>query len=539
MGGLGRSAIVLAICATVSAQAPPAPASAPLRNITGTVVNAISGEPIKHALVQLFGPHVVAALTGPDGRFEMEGVPDGPLNFSVSKPGYFDIRNVAQSEWNPYTPLPTSDSSSGDISLKLFPAGKVKGQVTDSDDEPVSQVQVQFMAEAIVGGRRQWQVRGTTTTDDDGAYRFDNLTPGTYVVHVLGRTFPAPAWNAQPQVTPPEYFGDAPDLASAQKFRIEPGQEFQADIRLHRQTGYRITGSVLGFSRGAAMMLSLEDRDHQQVEFDAVRTDSQRGQFSAVVAPGNWVLNLSSTDEHGTLYRARQDVSVSAANITDLRLVLHSSMMIPVVVNHAADVERPEGAVSPDVAAQLIDPDSFNGYWIGRRQTGGPVGFYDVPEGRYRLQIQNTGAECLDSAWYGNVDLTRELLTVTADVQPQPVTINLRNDCATLSVKLDEAEQRTGYVVIASNSLALQPIIFPVQPHANESLPYVPFTGLMLGPGPTTLPPGSYEVYAFSTLENVEYANPEALKAYTSQSITLDPKQKLEVTAMLIDPRAK
>jgi hypothetical protein len=48
-----------------------------------------------------------------------------------------------------------------------------------------------------------------------------------------------------------------------------------------------------------------------------------------------------------------------------------------------------------------------------------------------------------------------------------------------------------------------------------------------------TLAAGSYQVFAFSTLNGLEYADAQALRSYHSQSVTLDAGQKTDLTLEL------
>ena len=48
------------------------------------------------------------------------------------------------------------------------------------------------------------------------------------------------------------------------------------------------------------------------------------------------------------------------------------------------------------------------------------------------------------------------------------------------------------------------------------------------------LSPGSYRLYAVSDLENLEYANPEAMRSLPSESITLTPNHKASVSIQFV-----
>src|SRR5579872_262456 len=77
----------LAMCQAV----PGFPASSSDANYTlnGTVVNLITGEPIRRALVRLNIGGERLAFSDSSGHFEFDGLPAGPASVVVQKPGYF------------------------------------------------------------------------------------------------------------------------------------------------------------------------------------------------------------------------------------------------------------------------------------------------------------------------------------------------------------------------------------------------------------------------------------------------------------------
>jgi hypothetical protein len=209
----------------------------------------------------------------------------------------------------------------------------------------------------------------------------------------------------------------------------------------------------------------------------------------------------------------RQEIVVDGADVVDLQFVLHSYASIPVQVNHAADIPNGDG-----LNATLISMESFQYSQYGLRAEGSPpvLTFDNVPAGKFRLSLQPSGSECLESAAYGSIDLTRDYLVVGAGEEPQAITIKMRADCATLSVKLQPAEHpRDAFLIVVPSSALAEP---EIQGVAKGSA------------GSFTLSPGSYQVFAFSTVDGLEYANPEALRGYPSQTVNLDPGQKVEIT---------
>ncbi|MGA8029539.1 MAG: carboxypeptidase-like regulatory domain-containing protein [Bryobacteraceae bacterium] len=501
------------------------------RTVTGTVVNAITGEPLRHALVQLWAARSVTVLTGADGRFEAHNIPEGSVNFSVTKPGFFDSRAMPGADGSQPNQAYPVTSGKNDFRLTLFPAGRIVGRVTDRDGEPVEQTQLQVLTAQINQGHKQWQLQSNASTDEDGSYRIDDLLPGRYIVFAAGHALPGPSWNAPLEVSAPAYYSDASELTSAQTIELQPGQEFRADLRLRAQRGFRVAGAIGGYpaAPNGGLSIALENSTGQQVLSQGVDLDPARGRFVLKAVPsGTWTVALSAATPQGRNYEARQEISVNGADIPNLQILLHPAASIPVTVNHAAatqgEAPQQQPQFNPGINAMLFSADPFHPEQYGMTTHNEPasLSFDNVSTGKYRLSAQSIGNECVESAWYGNVDLLRDYLVVGSDGEAQPLTINLSNDCATLSAKIASDEHRTSgsLVVVRSSSLAEPTALsFAMQDTAPE---------LQL-----TLAPGSYQVYAFNSLDGLEYANPEVLGGYPSQSVNLAAGQKAEVAVKL------
>jgi hypothetical protein len=159
------------------------------------------------------------------------------------------------------------------------------------------------------------------------------------------------------------------------------------------------------------------------------------------------------------------------------------------------------------------------------------LSFLNVTPGKYKLDVQGYAHECLESAWYGSIDLTRDYLLAGADGGAQPIVINLRADCAQLTAKLRPAgQQRPGVVLVVPTSSVGEARVLQLQAQQSSR----DFNRI---PQFITLSPGSYQVYAFTSVDGLEYSNPQVLRNYPSQSVTLAPGQNTELTVELSEPK--
>jgi hypothetical protein len=157
--------------------------------VHGTVVNAVSHEPIGRALVHSTDNRF-ATLTNADGHFEFtipkmakpavtehdvfvfgpRGHQDGASVWLVAvKPGFLDDPNRTTQ----IAALPDRD-----ITIALWPEAVIKGRVTVSGGQPAVSVDVQILSTQISEGIAHWQPGASTRTSSDGEFRFAELPAG-------------------------------------------------------------------------------------------------------------------------------------------------------------------------------------------------------------------------------------------------------------------------------------------------------------------------------------------------------------------------
>src|SRR5216683_1550267 len=139
----------------------------PKFTLSGTVVNSVTGEPIRRALVQIYVGPKQAMLTDSDGRFEFSNLPSGQTSIAVRKPGFMSEQEM--SGGGPPSMVETGPDAKP-ITVKLTPEGVLFGRV-DSKGEPIEDLPVNVIALRIDQGRKHWEPRGGAMTDEDGAWR--------------------------------------------------------------------------------------------------------------------------------------------------------------------------------------------------------------------------------------------------------------------------------------------------------------------------------------------------------------------------------
>jgi hypothetical protein len=436
-----------------------------------------------------------------------------------------------------------------DAEVKLIPECQLVGRVVNGDNEPLSNIFVQIMAEQILNGRKQWMQRGGANTNANGQYRMENLPPGRYVVRTNSRAMfvniPAMLQMAAERGEsvpsnvdlnlgyPPTYFPNASDRASAQPLDVKPGEEAQADFTIRAQHGFHAGGTVTGMG-GGSVMVSVEGPDRQSIPLGS-RVNPQTGAFHLpLVFPGTWTLVFRTQSGGPSGAIARQSVSITSADVMNLQVQLRPLASIPVQIDEPTTIAPPtadpgqNSVTQPKMAPVQVQLLSDEGpAWAPMYMAGSPGGdagtvIPNVPPGSYRARVQSNGrAECLDTITAGSTDLSKSEYAVAEGTTPVPIHVTLRSDCANLKGTVRSGSSNLkGMVLLLPKNLAENYRVFPIGPDGTFSL---------MG-----LSPGDYQLFALSSLAGLEYENPEAMRGLSGQDVHLDPNQSAVVSTELI-----
>ena len=167
---------------------PPAVRAEGTSTISGVVVSADLGRPVRRATVRLSStvPAPPVSVTADDqGRFVFERVPAGQFTIVASKPGYLAsvYGQKKPGSGRPGTPLSVSEGQRVErLSVPIARGGVLAGIVVDDGGEPAFGTEVRALRYAWQNGERVLRPAGSTLADDRGSYRIAALPPGEYVV---------------------------------------------------------------------------------------------------------------------------------------------------------------------------------------------------------------------------------------------------------------------------------------------------------------------------------------------------------------------
>jgi hypothetical protein len=160
--------------------------------------------------------------------------------------------------------------------------------------------------------------------------------------------------------------------------------------------------------------------------------------------------------------------------------------------------------------------------------SGGPdnpeVFVQGVEFGKYSVEVQAPGGGWyISQVHYGGTNLDDEPIDIQAG-PAQAIEIVLKDDAASLSGSVTGVDDPTQAVTV---------LVIPARVSARTRS--FPVTGNSTFQA-SGMAPGNYKVYAFDSVKDLEYANPEVMKVYSSLAtdVTLEPSGTATTNVTLI-----
>lgn len=531
--------------------------------LTGIVVSSADSKPVARVLVTS-GNNSFAALTDDEGRFFFDlrrplpqsGDADAasanpilglsrqntmPVQFRLRKPGYINSNaTVNFSMARPDTPQPP-------IQLTIQPAAIITGRVDAESGDLPANLFVGLYRKNVQIGRASWNLMNVARLDPDGRFRAADLSPGDFklgayaVVPLNGRQDAASVPGLLPA-----YDNGATSLDTATPIHIAAGESATADFTLRRATFYRVTIPLAGdgAQQGVRVVLA------PQIPNLTLSYNTRDRALEGYLPPGEYDAHLISQTSNqnrnpdsscGTVHLSVADAPVQTKPVTMLPAP-------PIPIEITRDYSYDPSNLNRGgfiFGLQPVDPGAGSAYGVNNGNNHESEVVAHACAGSYNL-VFNGSESYPSSITSGGTDLLNQPLLIDDGVAPQPILVTLRDDYASLNVRL--APSAVTSAQTSANGMVYA-IAIPLD--RVESQPVGP-GGISIGVNPristqnatfSRLPPGHYLVLAAADLQfllTLEYRNPDVLHDLTAQGATVEvsPGDKADIEIPLLHPNS-
>jgi len=274
------------------------------------------------------------------------------------------------------------------------------------------------------------------------------------------------------------------------------------------------------------------------------RFDAKTGAFEFRAVPaGAYTVRVGGTDSEDRSQFSNHKVTISKP-VAGLKLSLKPGINIPVVIRteftksklamgmtcsqtlpgggfHQSDCSDYPAARVELIALDISGMRFATDY--GPLKDSRAYGIHGVAPGKYAVRAQASFGGYVQSVRSGGLDLLQEPLVVAESGTVSPIEVVVRDDPAALKVTLrtEKSAHPATVVLCPEGALLLSP--FQRSTTATEAF---------FGP----LAPGSYKVFAFDSMEGVDYDRPDTLAKYAAQAahITLAANQESSIMVDVI-----
>lgn len=522
--------------------------------MTGRVVNALTGEPIKKAEVhldyanrqnQMSAPQGYGGQADAGGNFRFEGIEPGEYSLSADRPGLLRSRYGSRAPNQPGTNLALAPGQQvTDLTLAMFPQGVISGRVIDEDGDPV-QARVELYMLSWRHGKQHVQGRRGNMSNDLGEYRISNLPPGKYYVSAQSgfriSSSELPAIPGKTDVRPVRtFFPDAISIDGAAPIQVQMGQNLTGmDIRVRTLPTYHIRGRITGTLSKMSLKnlgISISPRDAGIAFISGGANVTRKGTFDLAGVPtGSYMLNLY--DESGNFHIVGSaPVEVSGADVNDAVInVLPAGMLRGRIQIESTPQANSDAANVGSVRVQL-DPTEGAGWGTTAVKQDGSFVVEDLDPGKYDLQLWPLPeGTYIKSVQLGQQEMLGKELDFTQGVSGE-LLITLSYGVAEVDGMVQMPEQETNASASNRPATAASIVLVPEELRPDGS-------GFEYGNTTQTgtfsiknVAPGRYRAYAFEELKRDQMDNPDFLKQIESKGVEVELREndKKQVQLTLI-----
>jgi hypothetical protein len=507
---------------------------AALYSIAGTVVNRASGEPVRHANVAALSEedrHTVAAVeSDSEGHFSLDHLSAAKYQLTASKRGFRTAFYDEHQEFNSAIVTGPGEETTN-LTFRLVPGATLHGAVITDGGDPVENARV-MLFQKTRDGKTEGRLAQSdnVNTDDTGAYEFNNLAAGEYLLAVvaepwyalhrsasrgpqlnpnsadsLGTADPAAALDVAYPVT---YFDSTTDEASASRIVLIGGSRVEANFTLHATPALRIDVDTPRKEDGSIARAEL-----RQTVFGSVVGTENTGFLNSMetgiteftgVAPGRYELSQGDPPrilEMDASSSMQVDPTLGVPTVS-VRGTLRTSAGAPLTDECDVSLESADSSARQNSMQAICLRGSFS--------------FSSVPAGQWQLSAEGAGSQLsIASVTVGNQ--TRAGNGITVQDRPLSVIVTVAQG----------ATRVTGFARRDGKGIA--GVMVVLVPRELTALPALARRDQSDSDGSFSLrdvAPGQYTVVAIEEGWELDWAQPEVLARYLRGGIAVTVSDK-------------
>ena len=475
-------------------------------SVEGSVLDAVTREPVKKASVMLNGQVGLNAVTDASGHFAFRQLPAGQYMIQTHSEKYPPGQGPLDTGQQLTISL-SAEEEKKDIRLTLTPGGSVRGRIVDEEGTPMPHCSVTGARFHDMGTDRTLQQAGFAQTDDKGEYRISNLPRGKYYIQArCNQTLPLPhafirrssTMDAPALTYAPQFYAGAANPAGAAKVEALPGADISGiDFQMAPARGFTVRGRV-GSAPGRNVQLTLAPQDPAGRELlsHGAGVNQSTGEFRFPnVLPGSYELTATAWAE-GISYYGKVPVEVGATPLEPIVLALAAAPAIAGSISIEGDT-----ANSPaNNARVMMNPTDGRGM-MGPQpkaevQSDGTFLFSSVMPGRWRIFVNSV------PGYVKSVKL--------GDREVPPWDIEIESTAVQLKVVVSTRYTRVD--VLSATGAGSEPISAILWPASGDPGFQQNIGMISQSPSTTNVPPGRYYACGFAVAQPWNLMQSSALR---------------------------
>jgi hypothetical protein len=395
--------------------------------VEGTVIRAATREPVRKAhvtLEQTPGEHeALVASTDDQGKFRFADVKNGRYNLTAEKIGFLESAYGAKKPDDDGALLKVAKGEqTAGITLLLFPAGSIRGQVLDPDGDPAPNCQAVLWTQSARRGEKKVSRGQEANCDREGNFRFDGLDAGTYYVSAVdgswesgSRKVSVDSAGKQSRIhSLATFYPAALSLKEAQSVTLEGGQEqIGVDIRIQRGALFSVRGRIASDLSSLSKYSVLARVDEGAGYTSEGSRVAPNGEFVfAGLPPGRYPLKLTEPGPNGLRTMGETEVELTDHDLTGVVITPFkpARVRVRVVIEGEEDTPLTTGSVFLHSARTS---DDFASQLIAYMPSNNMFNFDSVPPGKYRIWFNNASGCYLKAIQSGTRILDSPLVDVS------------------------------------------------------------------------------------------------------------------------------